>query len=148
MNTQQDNLSATIPSKSYLLTSIAALMIGSIAYVIGLVNAEMALNEKGYYLIVLLYGLFAMVSVQKSVRDQREGIKTSVMYTRICWLSSGLAMMLLVIGLYNAELILSEKGFYGMAYTLSLFSAVVVQKNIRDRENLKEEEVELLASAE
>ncbi len=35
-------------------------------------------------------------------------------------------------GLYNAEMLLSEKGFYGMAYTLSLFAIVVMQKNIRD----------------
>lgn len=36
-------------------------------------------------------------------------------------------------GLYNAgSIILSEKGFYGMAFTLSLFAAVTIQKNIRD----------------
>jgi uncharacterized membrane protein YiaA len=39
---------------------------------------------------------------------------------------------LLVIGLWNADLFLSEKGFYGMAFTLSLFAAIAVQKNIRD----------------
>ncbi|HBY38958.1 MAG TPA: hypothetical protein DEH24_06060, partial [Alteromonas sp.] len=26
----------------------------------------------------------------------------------------------------------SEKGFFGMAYTLSLFAAIAVQKNVRD----------------
>ncbi len=51
-----ESLSATIPSKSYTLASIAALVIGSAAYAIGLFNAEMPLNEKGYYLIVLLFG--------------------------------------------------------------------------------------------
>jgi len=29
-------------------------------------------------------------------------------------------------------LVLSEKGFYGMAFLLSLFAAVTVQKNVRD----------------
>ena len=32
-------------------------------------NASMQLNEKGYYLTILLYGLFSVVSLQKSVRD-------------------------------------------------------------------------------
>ena len=129
-----ESLSATIPSKSYTLASIAALVIGSSAYAIGLFNAEMPLNEKGYYLIVLLFGLFSMVSVQKAVRDEREGIKTSKIYTRICWFSSAIAVSLLTVGLYNAELLLSEKGFYAMAYTLSLFAVVVMQKNIRDKD--------------
>lgn len=40
--------------------------------------------------------------------------------------------MLLTIGLINATLLLSEKGFYAMAYALSLFGAVAVQKNTRD----------------
>ncbi|PTM05998.1 MAG: hypothetical protein DA405_02040, partial [Bacteroidetes bacterium] len=31
-----------------------------------------------------------------------------------------------------ADLLLSEKGFYGMAFTLALFSAIAVQKNTRD----------------
>ncbi|EOO5890651.1 YiaA/YiaB family inner membrane protein, partial [Escherichia coli] len=34
--------------------------------------------------------------------------------------------------LWNATLLLSEKGFYGLAFFLSLFGAVAVQKNIRD----------------
>ncbi|WP_253927089.1 YiaA/YiaB family inner membrane protein, partial [Shigella sonnei] len=33
---------------------------------------------------------------------------------------------------WNATLLLSEKGFYGLAFFLSLFGAVAVQKNIRD----------------
>ena len=131
--TTKTAVQATIPTKSYTLASVAALIIGSFAYGIGLYNAEMALNEKGYYLIVLLFGLFSMVSVQKAVRDEREGIKTSKIYSRICWASSAISISLLVVGLYNAELLLSEKGFYAMAYTLSVFSVVVMQKNIRDK---------------
>jgi uncharacterized membrane protein YiaA len=36
------------------------------------------------------------------------------------------------IGLWNATLALSEKGFDAMAFLLGLFGAVAVQKNIRD----------------
>lgn len=132
------------PTKSYTLASVAALLIGTAAYGIGLFNAQMALNEKGYYLVIILYGLFSMVSLQKTIRDKAEGIKTSSMYQTLSWASSGFAIALLVIGLYNAELALSEKGFYAMAYVLSLFAAVTVQKNVRDKDALagKQEEMQ------
>lgn len=45
------------------------------------------------------------------------------------------AVALLGIGLFNADMFLSEKGFYGMAFILSLFSIITVQKNIRDLTN-------------
>ncbi|AEE24539.1 YiaAB two helix domain-containing protein [Glaciecola sp. 4H-3-7+YE-5] len=131
------------PTKSYTLASVAALLIGAVAYGIGLFNAQMALNEKGYYLIIMLYGLFSMVSLQKTIRDKAEGIKTSSMYQTLSWASSGFAIALLAIGLYNADLALSEKGFYAMAYVLSLFAAVTVQKNVRDKDALAMQQDEI-----
>jgi len=125
------------------VASVAALLIGAVAYGIGLFNAQMALNEKGYYLIIMLYGLFSMVSLQKTIRDKAEGIKTSSMYQTLSWASSGFAIALLAIGLYNAELALSEKGFYAMAYVLSLFAAVTVQKNVRDKDALATQQDEI-----
>jgi uncharacterized membrane protein YiaA len=92
----------------------------------------MALNEKGYYLTILMYGLFAAVSLQKSVRDRLEGIPVTGLYFGLCWISLGLSVLLLAVGLWNAELAGSEKGFYAMSFLLALFGAVAVQKNVRD----------------
>ena len=119
-------------NKTYHLTTLAVLAIGMIAYGIGLVNATMELNEKGYYLIVLLYGLFSFVSLQKNIRDKIEGVNYSKAYHLMCWCSAAIAVGLFVVGLYNAELLLSEKGFYAMAFLTSGFAAITVQKNIRD----------------
>lgn len=124
-------MSTQAPTKPYIFASIAALLIGSGAYGIGLLNTSMELNEKGYYLITLLYGLYSVISLQKTIRDQAEGIPTTKLYFMISWGSSAIA--LLAIGLVNAEMSLSEKGFYAMAYTLSLFAAITVQKNVRDK---------------
>ena len=45
----------------------------------------------------------------------------------------------MAIGLYNARsIILSEKGFYGMSFVLSLFAAITIQKNIRDTQVAKD----------
>lgn len=53
------------PTSAYVGASWAALFIGVMAYLIGLWNAEMMLNEKGYYLAVLILGLYAAISLQK-----------------------------------------------------------------------------------
>jgi len=92
----------------------------------------MELNEKGYYFTVLLFGLFSSISVQKAVRDKLENIQVTAIYYGISWFTTIVSILLLVIGLWNAELLLSEKGFYGIAFVLSLFGAITVQKNIRD----------------
>ena len=120
------------PSSAFIGASWTALIIGVTAFIIGLWNAEMQLNEKGYYFTVLMFGLFAAISVQKAVRDQIEGIPVTAIYYGLSWFCTLLSIVLLVIGLWNAELLRSEKGFYAMAFVLSLFSAIAVQKNIRD----------------
>ena len=104
-----------------------------ICYCVGLYNLNMPLSDKGYYFTVLMYGLFSAISLQKSVRDQLEGLKVTPIYYGLSWFSTGLAILLLIIGLWNATaMTLAEKGFYGMAFSLAMFAAVAVQKNIRD----------------
>lgn len=120
------------PSNAFVAASWLALLAGMTAFVIGLWNAQMLLNEKGYYFTVLMYGLFSAISLQKSVRDQLEGIPVTNIYYGLSWFSTLLAVALLTVGLWNATLALSEKGFYAMAFMLALFGAIAVQKNTRD----------------
>lgn len=120
------------PTAAFVGASWAALFIGAFAFLLGLWNAQMALNEKGYYLTLLLYGLFAAISLQKSVRDRSEGITVTGLYFMLCWVSLAAVILLLTVGLWNATLQPSEKGFYAMSFVLSLFAVVAVQKNVRD----------------
>lgn len=120
------------PTGAFIGASWAALFVGAATYLFGLWNANMALNEKGYYFTLLMYGLFSAVSLQKSVRDRLEGIPVTGIYFGLCWFSLGLSVALLAIGLWNATLSASEKGFYAMGFLMSLFAAVAVQKNVRD----------------
>ena len=120
------------PTSAYVGASWAALFIGVMAYLIVLWNAEMMLNEKGYYLAVLILGLYAAISLQKTIRDKNEGIPTSDLYYSISWVALAASLILMVVGLWNAELLLSEKGFYTMSYILSLFAVITIQKNTRD----------------
>jgi uncharacterized membrane protein YiaA len=131
----------TRPSAAFIGASWLALCIGITAFLIGLWNAEMPLNEKGYYFTVLMFGLFAAISVQKAVRDQLEGIPVTNIYYGLAWFATILSLVLLTVGLWNADLEKSEKGFYAMSFVLSLFAAITVQKNTRDMkasENMQE----------
>ncbi|CAN7379680.1 inner membrane protein YiaA [Pseudorhodoferax sp. LjRoot39] len=129
------------PTAAFVGASWVALLLGGAVYLLGLWNAGMALNEKGYYFTLLMYGLFSAVSLQKSVRDRLEGIPVTGMYFALCWLSLAIAVLLLAVGLWNATLASSEKGFYAMAFLLSLFGGVAVQKNVRDLAQFKDEPV-------
>ena len=61
-----------------------------------------------------------------------EGIPVTGIYYGLSWTSLLLANLLLAVGLVNATLALSEKGFYAMSFVLALFGAIAVQKNTRD----------------
>src|ERR671921_1697505 len=94
------------PTNAFIGASWGAMFIGVIAYLVGLWNAQMLLNEKGYYFTVLMYGLFSAVSLQKSVRDQMQGIPVTGIYFGLCWFSLALTVLLLTVGLWNASLTL------------------------------------------
>ncbi|WP_397302145.1 inner membrane protein YiaA [Nonlabens ulvanivorans] len=128
------------PTPAFIAASWSALLIGMVSYCIGLWNADMLLNEKGYYFVILLFGLFSVISVQKAVRDKQEGVAVTDMYYGIAWFVTIASLVLLVIGLWNADLLLSEKGFYGMSFALSLFAAIAVQKNTRDVQFIDDQE--------
>jgi uncharacterized membrane protein YiaA len=127
------------PSSAFIGASWVALGAGMLGYLIGLWRAEMLLNEKGYYFTILMYGLFSAVSVQKCVRDRLEGVPVTDIYYGISWFSTILAVTLLAVGLWNATMLPSEKGFYAFAFLLSMFGAITVQKNTRDSQNFKKQ---------
>ena len=126
------------PSMAFGGASWLALGVGMVSYNVGLWNADMQLNEKGYYFTVLMYALFSAISIQKVVRDRIDNIPVTDIYYGISWFSAILSILLLVIGLWNASLSLSEKGFYAMSFLLSIFAAIVAQKNTRDGQEFKD----------
>lgn len=130
------------PTSAFIGASWSALLVGMTSYCIGLWNADMLLNEKGYYFTILLFGLFSVISVQKAVRDKMENIPVTDIYYSISWFTTITSIVLLVVGLWNADLLLSEKGFYSMSFLLSLFAAIAVQKNTRDVQYIDRQESE------
>ena len=124
-------------SPAFIAASWVAMGVGTIGYLVGLARAEMLLNEKGYYFTILMFGMFSVVSLQKSVRDRLEEIPVTYLYYGICWFATLLSIVLLTVGLWNATILPSEKGFYAFAFLLALFGSIAVQKNTRDNMNIE-----------
>ncbi len=51
-----------------------------------------------------MLGLFSAISVQKAVRDQLEGIPVTNIYYGLSWFTTVLSILLLIIGLWNADM--------------------------------------------
>lgn len=82
---QQDRYIKGKPSPAFVFAAWAALLIGFVSYNIGLLNAEMQLNEKGYYFTIMLFGLFSVVALQKNVRDKMDGLPVTDIFYAISW---------------------------------------------------------------
>lgn len=125
------------PTPAFIGASWAALLLGLVSFSVGLWNATMTRSEKGFYAAVLVLGVFAAVSLQKSVRDRAEGLPVTGLYLGLSWGVVALAMIMLAVGLWNSDMFRSEKGFYGLAFAITMFAAVAVQKNVRDSAQFK-----------
>ena len=120
------------PTPAFVGASWAVLVLGLVSFGVGLWNATMVRSEKGFYAAVLVLGVFAAVSLQKTVRDRAENLPVSALYLGLSWSVVGLAVIMVTVGLWSSDMAPSEKGFYGLAYAMTLFAAVAVQKNVRD----------------
>lgn len=121
------------PSFAFIAASWIAFATGFIGYLVGAFNnPNLEISEKGYYFTTLLFGLFSAISVQKSVRDRLEQIPVTDLYYGLSWFCTILSIALLVVGLWNARLAGSEKGFFAFSFVLALFGVITIQKNTRD----------------
>jgi uncharacterized membrane protein YiaA len=120
------------PTAAFVGASWAALGLGIVSFTVGLWNSDMVRSEIGFYAATLLLGLFGALSLQKSVRDRAEGVPVTGLYLGVAGVVVGLSILMMTIGLWNSGLALSERGFYGLAFAMSLYAVVAVQKNVRD----------------
>ena len=88
------------PSPAFVGASWLALLTSITTYLIGLYNATMQLNEKGYYFTLLAFGLFSAVSLQKVVRDKADEIPITNIYYGLCWVALISAVLLMAIGFW------------------------------------------------
>ena len=129
------------PTPAFKGASLAALLIGVIAYLIGLFNAAMQLNEKGYYFAVLVFGLYSAISLQKAVRDKAEGIPVTSIYYGISWFALIISISLMAIGLYNAGSIVLLKRVFMVCHLYLAYLQLLQFKRILEIQNRQEKEI-------
>jgi uncharacterized membrane protein YiaA len=64
--------------------------------------------------------------------QQSSSAKPTAAFVGASWAVLILGLVSFSVGLWNASMTKSEKGFYGLAFAMTLFAAVAVQKNVRD----------------
>lgn len=120
------------PTGAFIGASWFVLLLGVAGFLVALYNSSMALRDKGTYFTILMFGLFAVISIQKTIRDKAEDIPVTGIYYGLAWFFVLLPLILLVINLWNSDMPWIEKFFYGMTMVFSLFAVIAVQKNVRD----------------
>lgn len=119
--------------KLFKSVTVGMLIAGVVLFGVGVMNASLQTSEKGFYAINFVFGLFALVSYQKGIRDKYEGLPVSNSYQILALCCTLGSLGLLGIGLLNAEsLALSEKGYFLAVSLLSFFSSIVLQRVVRD----------------
>jgi uncharacterized membrane protein YiaA len=121
------------PSFAFVTLSWIAALAGVVLYGSMLFNSSaLTWSDKNFFTAILVFAVYAAISVQKIVRDRLEGVPFTNLYYGVSWLAVIVAIGLFVNGLFNVNISLSERGFYGMAMLLTLFGAIAIQKNTRD----------------
>ena len=89
---------------------------GALIYVIGLWQACPLLSGKGYFLGVLITGMFIVYAYQ---RDVKRGLMDEG-FASVCRMVAQITSGLLLVGLWNAPLSLVERGAYLAAFCLCI----------------------------
>ena len=67
----RDRLENIPVTDAYFGIAWAAVLASISMFVIGMINVELGLAEKGFYIMAFTMGLFATITTQKNVRDSR-----------------------------------------------------------------------------
>ncbi|TLS53784.1 hypothetical protein FE782_00015 [Paenibacillus antri] len=134
---------------AYTAASYFSLAAGMFLFCIGVYNADWDLNVKGYYLLCMILITMACIVVQKVVRDNTEDrelrqdnpnhrMRNTAAFTGMAYVGLIIGFAMFFIGLYNAPFELNVKGYYIAVILLIAYSAISVQKVVRDNAEDKE----------
>ncbi|WP_243735253.1 YiaA/YiaB family inner membrane protein [Paenibacillus turpanensis] len=134
---------------AFTAVSYFALAAGLFLFGIGVYNADWQLNVKGYYILCVVLITMGCIVVQKVARDNTEDkflrqdnpkhkMRNTAAFTGMSYLGLFIGYAMFFIGLYNAPFELNIKGYYIAVVLLISYSAIGVQKVIRDNTEDKE----------
>jgi len=111
-----------IPMKTTRLMPWILFLSGALIYVIGLWQACPLLSGKGYFLGVLMTGMFVAYVYQRAVNLNQSDER----FASVCQMVTLITAGLLLVGVWNAPLSPLEKGLYPVAFIVCLLGQVLL----------------------
>lgn len=100
---------------------------GTLIYVIGLCRACPLLSGKGYFLGVLMTGMFVTYAYQRAENLNQNDER----FTSVCQMVVLITVGLLLVGVWNAPLSPLEKGLYPAAFIVCLLGQVLLMRSAK-----------------
>lgn len=101
---------------------------GALIYVVGLWWACPLLNGKGYFLGVLMTGMFVTYVYLRAKNLEQADER----FTCVCQMVALITVGLLLVGILNAPLSLLEMGVYPMAFFVCLAGQILLMRPLKE----------------
>ena len=108
--------------KRSVLIAWLFMLVGALIYLIGLWRACPLLSGKGYFLGVLMTGMFVAYVYQRAVNLNQSDER----FASVCQMVTLITIVLLLVGVWNAPLSPLEKGLYLVAFIVCLLGQVLL----------------------
>lgn len=120
------------PTVAFMGAAWVALAVALGTYVVALWRMPLTYDQRWFYGTVILFGLFGVVAVVKSIRDRDDSIPVTPAFYGLSWIAALGPITAMSIYLLNAPQDDLARGFLFLTFMFAIFAAVVVQKIVRD----------------
>lgn len=121
------------PTAAFIGAGWAAFAVFALTYLIALWRMGIPPIENYFYITILLFGLFGVVSIVKSIRDREDNIPVTGLFIGLSWVAAITPLVIMGLYLLNVSTLNElQRGLLFLTYAAAVFAAIVVQKNHRD----------------
>lgn len=108
------------------------LVLGAVSFAAALYHVTAPAETKAFYVLTILFALFGVVALSKSIRDRVEHIPVNPVFYGLSYVAVLAPATFLAAILYYCDYAADTKWLIFASATLMAFAAASIQKNIRD----------------
>lgn len=120
------------PSPVFIGASWLVMAFAAIAFTLVLYDLATETTVKGFYAMVVLFAMFGVVALSKSVRDKVEGIPVSPAFYGLSFAAVAIPAVALILMLIFSDFAIATRWLIFICAVLLVYATAAVQKNIRD----------------